>query len=63
MMTEIVSFKPKKAYLSLSGRGLSSSFNGDSREGMGGMPEVRCRASLDAFHGGKSIKAAILSKE
>ena len=58
-----VSFEPKNAYLSFSGSGLSSSLGGEMGEGMGGVPEVIGKGSFGALHGGKSMAAAVSSKE
>jgi hypothetical protein len=51
MMTGRVSLIPRKAYLSLSGRGFNSSFNRDLREGTGGVLDVRGKGSFGSLHG------------
>jgi hypothetical protein len=51
MMTGRVSLAPRKAYLSLSGRGFNSSFGGDLREGIGGVLDVRGKGSFGSLHG------------
>jgi hypothetical protein len=63
MMTGRVLLEPKKAYLSFVGSGFSSSFGEAMREGTGGMPDVRCKDSFGTLQGGKSIAAAMSSKE
>jgi hypothetical protein len=51
MITGKVSLDLRKAYLSLSGSGFNSSFGGDSREGTGGVLEVRGRRSFGTLYG------------
>jgi hypothetical protein len=46
MMTGRVSLAPRKACLSLSSRGFNSSFSGDSREGTGGVLDVKGKVPL-----------------
>jgi hypothetical protein len=59
-MTEGVSFKSKKTYLSVSRRGFNSSFSGDSKEGMRGMLEGKENGSLHALQGNQSIEETVL---
>jgi hypothetical protein len=51
MITGKVSLDLRKAYLSLSSSGFNSSFGGDSREGTGGVLEVRGRRSFGTLYG------------
>ena len=51
MMIGMVLLDPGKAYLSLSSNGFNSSFGGDSREGTGGVLDVRGKGSFGTIHG------------
>jgi hypothetical protein len=51
MMAGRVSLAPRKAYLSLSGRGFNSIFSRDSREGTKGVLDVRGKGSFGSLHG------------
>jgi hypothetical protein len=51
MMTGRVSLTSRKAYLSLSSKGFNSSFGGDSREGTGGVLDVKGKGSFGSLHG------------
>jgi hypothetical protein len=62
MMTGRVSLAPRKAYFSLSGKGFNSSFGGDSREGMGGVLDVRGKDSFGIFQGWKFALVVVSSK-
>jgi hypothetical protein len=51
IMTRRALLEPRKAYLSLFGRGFNLSFGGDFREGMGGVLDVKGNGSFGIFHG------------
>jgi hypothetical protein len=51
MMTGRVLLDPRKAYFNFSGSGFNLSFGGDSREGTGGVLDVKGKGSFGTFHG------------